>query len=770
MRSRGPALVAFGLAAALLLTAPAHAAEPDDDDFASIQLADDDWTWELVVHDGTGGSRRTPIDRPVIGRPDLSPDGTQIVFTSWITDETDGRWGLFIVDVDGSNLRRLTAPQGMDRDPAWSPDGQFIAFSRDNVGSTRPSNCCRIWIKAIDGSVNRKVPGTLGGINPTWSPDGTRLAYERPNGVQVTDLNGTNSFTLTGAGGFEPAWSPDGDEIAYLRPNLGAWEIAVRPATGGPDRLRVRNSRRLESIQWDPDGETIYYLRYKGQGYDGRSETAVWMQAGSESPKRLYRTNRSIVHLAHHPNTTPPPCDFDADGDSDLAIGVPGESFGSANRTGAVAVLYATPSGLTADGNQLWSQAEASIKGDAADGNGFGSAVACGDFDADGDADLAVGIPGDTNETGAVSVILGAGSGLTGSGDQRWTQASGGALGAAVPGNRFGSALAVGDINRDGYADLAIGIPGDTGTAGAVDVMYGTGDGLTLDDAQRWHQDIDGIAGDRKPGNAFGEAVAFGDFDADGFSDLAIGMPGTNGGGGSVLILYGGSSGLTTTGRQRWHQNSEGIAGTRKAGHHFGSALAAGDFNRDGFADLAVGIPGDANDAGAVTVLYGTSNGLTANDADRWHQNINGIGGSRKAGHAYGTAVATGDFDRDGFDDLAIGIPGDKSTAGTVGVLFGSGAGLTATGDQRIHQDQNGVLGKAKAGNGFGSALRAADFDSDGFADLAIGAPGDGNKGAVQVMYGSGSGLSAARDQRWRQNLPEILDVGEWNDRFGGAL
>jgi hypothetical protein len=171
-----------------------------------------------------------------------------------------------------------------------------------------------------------------------------------------------------------------------------------------------------------------------------------------------------------------------------------------------------------------------------------------------------------------------------------------------------------------------------------------------------------------------------------------------------------------------------------------------------------------------VTVLYGTVDGLTAAGDDRWHQNITGIGGVKDSGHAYGSAVTTGDFDNDGYDDLAIGIPGDKNTAGAVGVLFGSGNGLTASGDQWIHQNQKGVLGKAKRGNVFGTALFAADFDSDGFDDLAIGAPGDGNKGAVQVMYGRRSGLAAAGDQRWRQNLPEIQDVGERNDRFGGAL
>ncbi len=761
-------MLAIGLATAVLVAAPAAAAEPDDD-FASIQLSEDGWTWELVIHDGNGRNRRAPIDLPVIGRPALSPDGRRIVFTSWLTDETDGRWGLFIVDVDGSNVRRLTAPEGIDRDPAWSSDGRFIAFSRDTVGSTRPSNCCRIRIKAVDGGVDREVPGTLGGTNPTWAPDGTQIAYERPDGVQVTNLDGTQAFTLTGAGGFEPAWSPDGDEIAYLRPNLGAWEIAVRPADGGPDRRRVRDFRRIESPQWDPDGETLYYVRYAGQGYDGRSETTVWMQRGTDDPTRLFLTDRSIVHLSHRAPTAGPHCDFDGDGDSDLAIGVPGESFGSADATGAVAVLYASD-GLTAAGSQLWHQAQARVEGDAGDANGFGSAIVCGDFDADGNADLAIGVPGDTDGSGAVSIIPGRFSGLTGNGDQRWTQASGAALGLAVAGNGFGNALAVGDIDSDGYADLAIGVSGDGDGAGAVGVMYGGNDGLSLSGAQRWDQDVDGIAGNRRPGNGMGETVAFGDFDGDGFSDLAIGLPGTLRDGGSVLVLRGTASGLTADARQRWHQDSPGILGTVADGNRFGDALATGDFNQDGFDDLVVGIPGEANGAGAVSVLYGGSAGLSAAGDDRWHQDVTGIGGVREADNAYGSAVATGDLNGDGFDDLAIGIPGDRNTAGAIGVLFGSENGLVAAGDQWIHQNQDGVRGQSRRKNAFGTALFTGDFDVDGFDDLAIGVPGTWKKGAVHVMYGSGSGLTTAGDQLWTQDSDGIQDTGERNDRFGAAL
>jgi FG-GAP repeat len=121
------------------------------------------------------------------------------------------------------------------------------------------------------------------------------------------------------------------------------------------------------------------------------------------------------------------------------------------------------------------------------------------------------------------------------------------------------------------------------------------------------------------------------DFDNDGFADLAIGAPGESVGdivgAGAVHILYGRARGLTTTGDQLFHQNSEGLLETAKAGDDFGAALAAGDFNHDGFADLAIGVPGESLEegleeivqAGAVYIVYGSASKLTATENQLFH-------------------------------------------------------------------------------------------------------------------------------------------------------
>jgi FG-GAP repeat len=85
----------------------------------------------------------------------------------------------------------------------------------------------------------------------------------------------------------------------------------------------------------------------------------------------------------------------------------------------------------------------------------------------------------------------------------------------------------------------------------------------------------------------------------------------------------------------------------------------AGDFNHDGFADLAVGVPGENGLAGAVNVLYGTAGGLSGTDAQLFGQ----VGGAAEGGDMFGSVVAAGDFNHDGFADLAAARPWRTSVA-----------------------------------------------------------------------------------------------------------
>jgi hypothetical protein len=304
----------------------------------------------------------------------------------------------------------------------------------------------------------------------------------------------------------------------------------------------------------------------------------------------------------------------------------------------------------------------------------FGSAVAAGDFNGDGYGDVAVGVVGEDfgsvvgDYFGAVHVIYGTKFGLAATGDQVWTQDSLGIEDSAYPGDRFGSVLAAGDLNGDGYDDLAIGAPneiiGGMNYAGGVNVIYGSPSGLTAKGNQFWTQDSPGIEDSAESSDHFGVALAAGDFNLDGYDDLAVGVYGESIGSlsfaGAVNVIYGSKVGLTAIDNQFWHQDSPGIQDSAEEYDAFGLSLAVGDFNGDGYDDLAVGVYneeiGSILGAGAVNVFYSSEFGLKASGNQFWHQDSIGIEDSVESGDYFGRALAAADFNNDGRDDLAVGV------------------------------------------------------------------------------------------------------------------
>jgi hypothetical protein len=322
--------------------------------------------------------------------------------------------------------------------------------------------------------------------------------------------------------------------------------------------------------------------------------------------------------------------------------------------------------------------------------------------------------------------------------------------------------------------------------AGAVNVLYGTASGIAAAGNQIWYEGHAGLGDAPETGDIFGFALAAADFNGDRRADLAVGLPGQRVndriGAGRVAVLYGGPGGLRAAGCQRWSPGEGGIQGSAARDDGFGRVLAAGDFNRDGYADLAAAAPGEdvggQEDAGAVHILYGSASGLVAMGNQLWHDS--GV----EAGDKFGWALATGDFNGDGSDELAVGIPqedvGSVADAGAVQLLYGSQTGLRRRPDNDLwHQDRSGMEDSLEAGDQFGYALAAGDFDADRFADLAIGILREdivvdlvvkSGAGAVQVLYGNSGGISAVGNRFWHQGSPGIEGGVETGDLFGGAL
>ncbi|MCE9669109.1 M12 family metallopeptidase [Myxococcus stipitatus] len=491
--------------------------------------------------------------------------------------------------------------------------------------------------------------------------------------------------------------------------------------------------------------------------------------------------------------------DLDGDGRAELVIGAPGEDVGTGVDQGAVSIFMGAAGGLGSTG--LWLHRDvAGVEDVAADGDRFGAAVAVGDFNGDCLADVAVGVPGDDVngivDAGSVHVFPGSFHGVDLAADRVLHQNTPGIPDSAELGDQFGATLAVGDFNGDGYDDLAVGVPFEDYGSSAIDsglvtVVYGSAAGLTATGARSWSQASAQVLEVTENGDRFGSALAAGDFDGDGFDELAVGVPFEDVGAvpdvGAVNVLRGSIDGLSSAGNQLWSAGGAGVPGSVSEGVRFGSALAAGDFDGDGRSELAIGSPGQtvgvAPRAGAVTVLRGDASGLVSTGAVAWSQDSAGISDVAEVGDGFGSALVVEDFDGDGHADLAVGVPSESVGAvvgaGLVHVLYGAPGGLSGAREQVWSQAGSAVDDGPETLDVFGNCLATGDFDGDGDAELAVGAPYEDlewvvDSGVVHVLYSAGaSGLSRVGEQRVSHapsGETERGDAVETGDVFGLGL
>ena len=307
--------------------------------------------------------------------------------------------------------------------------------------------------------------------------------------------------------------------------------------------------------------------------------------------------------------------DLDGDGAFDLAVGVPGNDNGGADR-GGVWILFLDAEGKVRQKQKI-ADDTGGFGGGLDDDDRFGSAVAdIGDVNGDGIPDLAVGAPNDddgSDNAGAVWILFMKVDGRVET-KQKISMDAGRLNGNLEADDHFGAALAgIGDLDKNGIPDLAVGIPGDDngGTdRGGVFILFLDKEGKVLQ-KQKIADDTGGFGGGLDDDDRFGSAVAaIGDMNDDGISDLAVGAPNDNDeftNAGAVWILM-----MNTDGKVgAWQQvsgSAGGFNGNLEAEDHFGAALAGiGDLNNSGVPDLAVGAPGDDDggaDQGAVWILF----------------------------------------------------------------------------------------------------------------------------------------------------------------------
>jgi hypothetical protein len=502
---------------------------------------------------------------------------------------------------------------------------------------------------------------------------------------------------------------------------------------------------------------------------------------------------------------------------SDLVVGVPGQDLPGSpspiDQAGAIHWIRGYPTGLGSAGNQTFDQNMDWAEDQAETSDQFGTTLASGDFNGDGIYDLAVGVPfedllvGSTEVLGAGAVHVMYGSdtqGLSFVGDQFWHQASPGVEGSAEYNDQFGSALAVGNFNGDEFDDLAIGIPFEdfeyttnVNNAGSVIVIYGSPAGLNPMGSvpnQMWHQDRIGIVDSVEDYDWFGRALAVGDFDDDGLDDLAIGAPGEDSEAagkddiGVVHVLYGTTDGLSADRSQQWEQFDWGGSAESESYDHFGWSLAAGDVKTStGPDDLVIGVPDEdvdfdfteVPDAGAVNILYGSSNGLTTINVDTITQGGAPVNDPPEYGDRFGYSLALIKFYPTVYDQLVIGVPyedlGDPyvTDAGAVQVMNFFYNDWQPEIYTFFHQGRTNIPDELEPGDLFGYSIAAGDFNHDGKEDMAVGVPYDSchtpGDGSVVVFYEPSISNPSIPPQRLCQG-DGLVDEAETEDHFGLAL
>ena len=348
---------------------------------------------------------------------------------------------------------------------------------------------------------------------------------------------------------------------------------------------------------------------------------------------------------------------------------------------------------------------------DSQDTRGFGESVSpAGDINGDGYNDVLVGSPF-YDDSGRVYLYAGGENGLL----------------PAVPvelgsmNAEFGRAVQpAGDLNGDGFDDVAIGSPQYTGPEvreGRVDVFFGSATGLGVESG--WSVDANVAY------SALGWSIGAGDLNGDGFSDLIVGAPGIwDATETRVDVYFGSEAGLSLT--PDWNIASESLT--------LGTGVSSGDVNGDGFDDLVIA---DSTDA---TVFLGSHLGPSA-EAD-WSL----------VGEEWGDCFsvnANGDVNGDGYADVLLG-----GLLGEASLYLGSATGPSTSPAWTV-SDPYG------ADSWFGYSFAAGDLNADGFDDVAVGAEGY-NNGRVFVYLGSAAGLS--EEEAW---WGESDDYGSY---YGGAV